>query len=336
MRIAIIGCGSIGRRHATNLHEMGGNELLLVDPAFSRAQALAQELNAKAFCAFEDAYPEAPELAMICSPTRLHLEAAWQAIEIGCDVFVEKPLSDSMTGVSELVDAAERRGCVLFAGYNFRFDPIVVQAREWAKEGKAGHITSARFHFGSYLPCRHAEEDYRKGYGARRDLGGGVILDAVHEFDLAIWFFGMPRAIYAHGGSYSNLEIDVEDTAEIVMSYEGSVVSIHLDYLQMPAQRRLEFIGTKGSIRADLFERTVEYFDGVAQAWQRSECESNLDASYKSEMRHVMECVERRTRPMVDGRTAMQSLLLADKAKRSIGSGLAVSVDACVREMCAR
>lgn len=335
MKIAIIGCGSIGRRHATNLHEMGGNELLLVDPAFSRAQELGRELNAKAFRAFDDAYPEAPELAVICSPTSLHLEAAWLAIEIGCDVFIEKPVSDSMTGVRELVDAAERRGCILFAGYNFRFDSIFIQAREWAKEGKAGRIASARFHFGSYLPCRHAGEDYRQGYGARRDLGGGVILDAVHEFDLAVWFFGMPQAIYARGGKYSDMEINVEDTAEIVMSYEEAVVSIHLDYLQRPAQRRLEVIGTKGSIRADLFARTVEYFDGVAQAWQRSECESNLEASYKSEMRHVIECVERRTRPLVDGGVAAQSLLLADKAKESMKSGIAVPVDVRTREMCA-
>ncbi len=336
MKIAIVGCGSIGRRHARNLREIGGHELLLVDSNRERAETLARELGGRSVQASEDAYAEAPELAVICSPTSLHLEVAWEAIERGCDVFIEKPLSDSMIGVRELIDAAERRNRLLIVGYNFRFDRVVRQAREWVNEGKAGRITSARFHFGSYLPWRHADEDYRSGYGARRELGGGVILDAVHEFDMAIWFFGMPDAIYAQGGRYTDLEIDVEDTAEIVMSYADKVVSIHLDYVQRPAERRCEVIGTRGRIRADVFARTAEYFDGERREWRQADDMGTLDESYKSEMQHVIDCIEGRARPIVDGNIAAQSQLLVEKAKESMRSGLAVPVSLHIQEACAR
>jgi predicted dehydrogenase len=335
MKIVIIGCGSIGRRHARNLHEIGGHELLLVDSDPERAEALVRELGGRSFRASEDAYAETPALAVICSPTSFHLEMAWEAIESGCHVFVEKPLSDSMIGMRELIDAAERRRRVLVIGYNFRFDRVVRQAREWVNEGKAGRITSARFHFGSYLPWRHADEDYRCGYGARRELGGGVILDAVHEFDMAIWFFGMPDAVYAHGGKFSDLQIDVEDTAGIVMSYADKVVSIHLDYVQRPAERRFEVIGTRGRVRADVFARTAEYFDGKRRVWRQADEMGTLDESYKSEIQRVIDCVEGRARAIVDGHIAAQSQLLAEKAKESIRSGLAVPVNARVQEVCA-
>lgn len=335
MKIVIIGCGSIGRRHARNLSEIGGHELLLVDSEPKRAEALARELSVESLRAPEDAYAKEPELAVICSPTSLHLEMVWEAIEKGCDVFVEKPLSDSTIGLRELVHAAERRSRVLAVGHNFRFDRVVSQAREWANGRRAGRVTSARFHFGSYLPSRHGDEDYRQGYGARRGLGGGVILDAVHEFDMAIWFFGMPDAVYAHGGRYSDLEIDVEDTVEIVMSYEDKAVSIHLDYVQRPAERRFEVIGTQGSIRADVFARKAEYFDSEVREWRQADAIGTLDESYKSEMRHVIDCVEGRARPIVNGNIAAQSQLLAEKAKESMRSGLAIPVNVHVQEACA-
>lgn len=336
MKIAIIGCGSIGQRHARNLHEAGAHELLLVDSMGARAETLARELEAENFQSSDEVYAKVPDLALICSPTSFHLEMAWEAIERGCHVFVEKPLSDSMIGVQQLIDAVERRRRILLVGYNFRFDPVVKQAYEWLNQGRVGQITSARFHFGSYLPWRHPAEDYRRGYGARRALGGGVILDAIHELDLAIWFFGVPDAVYARGGKYSKLEIDVEDTVEILMSYVDKVVSIHLDYVQRPAQRWLEIIGTGGRIKADVFARTPECFDGGAGNWRQANVAGDIDESYKSEMRHLIECVEGRTKPMVDGRIAAQSLLLADKVKKSMNSALAVPVNGCMQEVCAQ
>jgi predicted dehydrogenase len=328
VKILIAGCGSIGRRHARNLRDLGHSDLLLVDPDAERADALAHELHARGFGIAELAYREGPQIALICAPTSLHLELAWEALASECHLFVEKPLADSMDGVQELVEAAEARKRILLVGYNFRFDSVMQQVHGWIGEGKIGRVTSARFHFGSYLPWRHPWEDYRSGYGARRELGGGVILDAVHELDLVAWLFGPPQGIYSAGGKYSDLEIDTEDTAEIMMAYPSKVVSVHLNYVQRPAQRWCEIVGTRGKIEADVFARRASYFDGESGVWEQRDGMGTLDDSYKAEMGHLLDCIGGEAKPAVDGRIAMQSLLLAEQAKASMRSGRPVSLGA--------
>jgi predicted dehydrogenase len=335
VKIVIVGCGSIGRRHARNLRDLGASDLLLVDPNKERADTLADELNARSFGVTQHAYDEDPEVALICAPTSLHLELAWQALRKNCHLFVEKPLSDSMEGVNGLIDAVELQRRVLLVGYNFRFDPVVRQVQQWISEEKIGCIISARFHFGSYLPWRHPWEDYRRGYGARRELGGGVILDAVHELDLVAWLFARPEKIYCAGGKYSDLEIDAEDMAEIVMSYADKVVSVHVDYVQRPPERWWDIIGTCGRIQADVFARNTRYFDGDRRIWEQGEALGTLEESYKAEMKHLLDCVEGRAKPVVDGKIAAQSLLLAEKAKASMRCGQPVSLRTAAIGTCA-
>lgn len=335
MKVLILGCGSIGQRHARNLHELGIHDLSLVDPDKERAEAVAQKLEARNFTSAERAYDEKPDAVLICAPTSMHLTLAWEALQRNCHIFMEKPLSHSVQGVSEFIEAVEMRRCILLVGYNFRFDPLLNQVERWISEGRIGHVTSARFHFGSYLPGRHPWEDYRSGYGARRELGGGVLLDAVHELDMAVWLFGMPDTVYCAGGKFSDLEVDVEDTAEIVMSYSHKVVSVHLDYVQRPAERWCEIVGTCGRIQADVFARSARYFDDESGSWKHPEGMSSLEESYKAEMRHLIDCVEGRAKPVVDGRIAAQSLLLADEARASMKTRAPVWLSGALAKTCA-
>lgn len=304
-----------------NLCRLGASDLLLLDVASERAEKLANELGSRHVNSLDEAFREKPDAAIICTPTSLHLDFAIEALRHGCDLFVEKPLSDSMDGVEELIEEAKRRSKILMAGYNFRFDPLVRRLRTALGEKRIGRVTSARFHCGSYLPWRHPWEDYRAGYGARRELGGGVILDAVHELDLALWFLGRPETVYCCGGKLSELEIDVEDCAEIMLIYSHGVVSIHLDYIQQPAARTCEFIGTHGQIKADLYGREMHLFDGISRSWESRKGIGALEDMYALEMRSFLDCIENQTAPEVDGTTAAESLLLAEAAKESMRSG---------------
>lgn len=325
MKILVIGCGSIGRRHAQNLRELGVDDLVLYDPDRGRSKSVARELRVRWACTLDNGYQEQPDAVLICAPTSLHLELATKALERDCHLFIEKPISHSMAGVDEFLEEVENRNRVLLVGYNFRFDPLVQTVRERVVAGGIGGIVSARLHFGSHLPSRHPWEDYRAGYGARKNLGGGVILDAIHELDLALWMFGEPETIYCAGGKYSDLEIDVEDVAEILLCYSGKIVSIHLDSVQRPAERSCEIIGTRGQIRADLFARTLRYFNGETGAWQSGGGYCALDEIYKHEMRHFLDCLCGRATPAVDGKTAVQSLEFAEDVRKSMERNLPVS-----------
>jgi predicted dehydrogenase len=225
-----------------------------------------------------------------------------------------------------LLIQAESQQRVFLVGLNLRFDPLLQQLEAWLEEQRIGQVASARFHFGSYLPWRHPWEDYRVGYGARSELGGGVILDAIHEIDLSLWLFGMPTWVYCVAGTFSDLEIDVEDIAELVLSYSRHVVSIHLDYVQRPPQRWCEILGTKGQIQGDLVSRTLRLYSENRQ-WDTYEPPCSADEVYILEMQHFLDCIAGNARPAVNGYVASRSLMAAVAAKESAESGLPVPPD---------
>ncbi|MBV9156748.1 MAG: Gfo/Idh/MocA family oxidoreductase [Acidobacteriaceae bacterium] len=191
-------------------------------------------------------------------------------------------------------------------------------------------MLSASLSFGSYLPWRHPWEDYRVGYGARRELGGGVILDAIHEMDYAQWLFGSPSSLYCISGKYSDLEIDVEDLAEILLAYPDKLVSIHLDYIAQPAHRTCTILGTWGQLRVDLVERRLRHFDGETREWSTIPVDGSISESYEAEMRHFLDCIEGSAKPEVDAECARQSLEIAEAARRSMLLGSPVTVESMV------
>lgn len=327
MRYLVIGCGSIGRRHIQNLRSLGLKDILAYDPDSSRLEPMATELNVRPCASLERAYQQTPDAVLICAPTSLHLPLAREALDHGCHIFLEKPLSHTLDGVEEFITRVTSGQRVFLVGYNLRCDPLAQRVHQWLEDSKVGQVVSARLHFGSYLPLRHPWEDYRLGYGARADLGGGVILDASHELDYALWLFGVPTQVYCVAGKFSNLEIDVDDSAEILLSYPRQVVSIHLDYLQRPYNRWCEIIGTEGQIQVDLASRVAQLYDGATSQWEVSEAECSADQVYVLELQHFLDCIHGRAYPAADARVAAQSLLLASLAKESSRSGLPVPVD---------
>jgi predicted dehydrogenase len=188
-----------------------------------------------------------------------------------------------------------------------------------------------RVSVGEYLPHWHPYEDYRESYAARADLGGGVVLTQIHELDYLHWLFGAPKKVFAIGGHWSHLELDVEDTASILM--EGSYhdrplpVHIHQDYLQSPASRQCEVIGDRGKAVLDLvaLSVTVKAYGGDASV-VHSFAGFDRNQLFLDQIRHFLECVEKRTRPIVDLREGAQSLRVALAAKESIITGKMVAL----------
>lgn len=317
-RFLVLGCGSIGRRHIRNLRHLGADDVLAFDPEEGRLAAVRQEYGVQPCASLEEAYGRHPHAAVICAPTSLHLPLAREALTHGCHIFLEKPLSHTLEGVDELLAEAAQRQRVLLVGHNLRFDPLLQQLRTWLHDRRIGRVVSARLHFGSYLPWRHPDEDYRAGYGARRELGGGVVLDAIHELDSALWLFGRPQAIFCVAGKFSDLDIDVEDTAELLMRYgEGYVVSIHLDYVQRPHQRWYEVVGTRGYMRWDAVAALLRLFDGDRGEWTEISGDADTNAPYLSEMVHFLNCLNGAEVPLVSPGDAREALALAMTALRS-------------------
>jgi predicted dehydrogenase len=344
MKVLMIGLGGIGQRHTRNLRTLYGDTVEIsayrvrrqthvVTPKMEADanRSVETEYSISAFPSLEAALAHKPDVAFVCNPSSLHIPVALACVRSGCDLFIEKPLSDSLQGTAELVRAAEEHKAVVMVGYQLRFHPCLRKLAEVIRSGKLGNLLAVRATIGEYLPNWHPYEDYRQMYASRTDLGGGVILSQIHEFDYLYSLFGIPARVYALGGRWSDLEIDVEDTASTLMecSIEGRPIPVHLhqDYLQSPPSRSCEVIGDRGRAIMDLHALAVTVFtrgNPTPDVHRYEGFERNQ--LFLDQVKHYMECVQLRTRPIVDVRDGLQSLRMAIAAKRSIATGQPVDL----------
>jgi predicted dehydrogenase len=234
--------------------------------------------------------------------------------------------------VDELINLVENRSLVAAVGYQMRFHPCLQRLHALVLEKKVGRILSVRADVGEYLPGWHTYEDYRQGYAARQDLGGGVILSQIHEFDYLYWLFGMPRRLFALGGHLSNLEVDVEDTADIlmecVMNGHTIPISSHQDFLQNPPKRSCEIVGDAGKILVDIRALTVQVFDGQGNSVETSSYQDfQRNQLFLDELNCFLDGMQGRQVPLVNLRDGAQSLRMALAAKESLATGKVVEYE---------
>jgi len=233
MKLLVIGCGSIGERHIRNLKALSVGDIIANDISVNRLVEIEKAYGIKTYIDIEEALAQKPDAVLIATPTSSHLPQALVASKRGCHLFIEKPLSHTLDGVDELIEIVAQKKLVALISCNMRFHHSILLMKELLDRGSIGKVISARLQSGFYLPDWHPDEDYRESYSANKHLGGGVILDGIHEIDYIRWFLGEIRQVFCFAGKFSNLEIDTEDIAEILLKFEtGAIAEIHLDYIQ--------------------------------------------------------------------------------------------------------
>lgn len=314
----VVGCGSIGRRHARNLAESGVGQILLFDVDPQRAREAADESGGLPVARLDAALGERTGVAFVCSPPARHVENVTAALDAGWDVFVEKPVAPSADEAVALADLAEARNAVTLVGFNFRFEPGLIAVRHLLQTGDLGRPLAARGIVGQYLPDWHPWEDYRQGYSARRDLGGGVLLDNSHEIDIALWLFGDPERVWSQGGTVSGLEIDTEDVVQLSLAFaSGPLMQLQLDYVQRAPRRELEIACESGSIRWRYDERRLDVFTNGE--WTTEPLRADHNLTYLDELRHLLDAVATRERTRCDLREGARSLQVVEMAKQTAG-----------------
>lgn len=323
LTVAVLGQGSIGRRHASLLREIGCR-VVAFDPS---PEAVYQDGAEPA--ASEDEALGAAHAAVIASPTSEHVPQADRALSHGCHLLVEKPLARDDTGVADLLREARRSGRLLAVAMNLRFHPGPVAVREAVVSGRIGRPLTGRFTFGSYLPDWRPGTDYRRSYSARSELGGGVLLDVIHELDYAGWILGPPVEASGWITRVSDLEIDVEDVALAHVRYEsGAVASFDLDYLDRSYRRGCRIVGSSGSVEWDQAGGTVALLGPEGHA-ERIDVGRDFAATYREQAVAWVEAVQRGdpeladTR-LVDGAWAAGTLRLAGAIRSSAETGRVV------------
>ncbi len=326
MRALVVGGGSIGARHLYNLGILGVGPLALVEPDQQRRAALRQEMRFdEGFSRLDQALDWQPDFAIIASPTHLHVEQALEIARKGGHLFIEKPLSHTSEKLKELVEEIEHRGLISLVGCNMRFHPGPAKIKELIEQGAVGKPLFARVHVGYYLPEWRAWQDYRKSYSANASMGGGCILDSIHDIDLTRWYIGEVEEVFCVAQRLSSLEIDVEDVAALICKHAGGALSvIHLDYLQPTYERGCQIVGEQGSISWDQNERTVRWFDVDRDSWKTfaQPKDWQVNQMYVDELQHFLSCVHTSTPtmlPVSDAIEGVMRLVFAAKASADCG-----------------
>ena len=322
MKGLVVGFGSIGRRHVKNLLAYSDMKVIICTKN-NKAKKLGNKC--KVYQSLDKCLDEEPDFAIIANVTSSHVKTALKVSRRGIDLLIEKPLSNSLNGINQLSNIIIRKKLVSLIGCNLRFHKCIKKIRELLHENKIGKVISVQAEYGSYLPDWHPYEDYRKGYSAKKELGGGVVFTNIHEIDYLYWFFGKPKGVFSMGGKFSNLEISVNDLALIIMHFKNGVFAqVHLDHFQRPSFRGCKIIGTKGTIDWNSNTNSIQLYDIKNKRWltKMSLKKYDWNSMYVEELAHFIDCVKKRNKtlnPLSEGietlKVALAIMKSSDKKK---------------------
>jgi len=317
MKLLVIGCGSIGQRHISNLIDLNGNIVTACDIDNKKLHYVTGKYNIRTYTDINKALKETFDAVLICTPPSTHIELAEKVVKHNIPVFIEKPISNDF-GVRELKRITEKKNLIVMVGYNLRFNREINLIKETLDKKEIGKVLSVKAEFGYYLPDWHPNEDYTKSYSARSELGGGILLDASHEFDYLSWFFGDVKEVFCYAGTYSKLRVDVEDTADILLKFKSGLIgSVHLDFTQRTYTRTCKIIGEKGTINWDCIRNKVNIYVSKDNYTREFVGENDINESYVDEIKHFIHCVKTGEKPISNLGTAIKTLDIALFCKMS-------------------
>lgn len=322
-RTLVVGCGSIGRRHAKNLRSLGLQHLAFCDTSCDSLQRCREESEGEFFEDYGQALQQfRPDIVLVCTPPVYHVEKALAALHAGAHVFIEKPLSHESSGIQSLITEARHSNLSVQVGYNLRFHPGLQILKELIDGGNIGRVLWLNAEAGQYLPDWRPSQNYRESYSARQELGGGIILDGSHELDYICWLLGRPTEVFCRAERLSNLEVNVEDSAWIYLTFQDQRrVALHLDFVQRAYARTCKVVGENGTALWDFTALEVKWFSAAEGAWKSIPYQFEANDMYMEEMVHFLESIDKGTGPMVDLEQGRDVIRLVEAAKKSSKEG---------------
>ena len=258
--IGIIGLGSIGLRHVNELIALGVKKIYAL-----RTNKGSKEVSRNISRYIKNVNNESDFLDLnidgyiISNPTSLHIEAINLVSKKNKPLFIEKPLCENFSDINRLNNISSD---LVQIGFCLRFHNLFTTVKNILKENTIGEVFHSRINVGQYLPSWHPYTDYRSEYFSKSELGGGALRTLSHEIDLSLFFFGEPSSIFTRSVKTSNLEINVDDYALLLLGFENKHISrIELDFLAKKKERKGVIYGTKGDLHYNFFDNIIIIYD---------------------------------------------------------------------------
>jgi len=323
LRVGVVGLGNMGKNHVRNYAQIHGASLVAVcDVSHDLATSFASEYHCQGFTSLEEMVATCPLDALsITVPTVHHYSVASFLIQKGLHVLVEKPIADTVSHATSLVNLAEQHRVVLMVGHIERFNPAVQKLKSIITEGTLGKITS--------LIAK------RVGAFPAQIKDANVIIDlAVHDIHIFSYLLDQqPSDVYGKAGSA--LAQGREDYAELFLSYGDQHGLIQVNWITPIRIRNLAVTGTKGYIELNyMTQELVLYESNYSQDFDtfgdyiikfglpnRQEIRLEKREPLQEELLHFLTCIRTKTTPVVSGENGIRALETALQVMKKMGFG---------------
>tara|TARA_R110002012_G_scaffold209009_1_gene379348 strand:- start:3905 stop:4723 length:819 start_codon:yes stop_codon:yes gene_type:complete len=259
MKAIIIGGGSIGQRHSNNLKKLGVTTRIVdIDEIDNIDKILTEGFN----------------IGLVCSPNIKHLKHCLKLAEHNIPIFCEKPFYSSNKGIDKLLSIIKEKNLITMVGCNLRFTPEVKKI-----DSKSKYIS---VYFGYNLKKWRPKSNHLESYSANKHLGGGVLLDVIHELDYLYYKFGKIKNISYIKNKLTNITNDTEDLVTGRVEFEnGSIADFNLNYLTDEYYRYYDELKDDTLYRTHfeidnlMYEDEIKYF--LQQVKSNKPCMNNFE-----------------------------------------------------------
>ncbi len=306
-KIAIIGLGSIGRRHLNNIVDVLNEKNISYTIDLIRS-GKGQELDRETVQKINQVYyshddiPNDYDVMFITNPTHLHFETIQQYAGNTKHMFIEKPIFDRTDIAMDMLALKEE--AVYYVACPLRYTDIIQYIK---KNIDLQRVYCARVICSSYLPGWRPDQDYRNTYSAHKEQGGGVSIDLIHEWDYLCYLFGYPTQVFNIKGKYSDLEIDSHDLSLYLAEYPGMAVEVHLDYFGRQTMREIQLFTPKDTVVGDFIASEIRYLKS-REVFSFKEGRNDFQ---RKEIAHFFEIIEGKALNDNDLITALNTLRIA-------------------------
>ena len=325
LRLAVIGAGLIGRKHAELIAADSACSLVGVCDIDPGRRQVAEELSVPFYQDAEELLErERPQGTILSTPNGDHVSVAEACARHSVHVLIEKPIADSTEAAHRIVEVADDSGIHVLVGHHRRHSPFVQKARAVVQDGTLGRLVAVSMMWALLKPPEYFDLEWRR----KRPGGGPALINLIHELDILRFICGEVRQVYAQSSSAVR-DLDVEDSLTISISLESGAVASVLASDATPSPWSYEatthenthyfhtdencyhFLGTLGSLSFPRME-LWRYADADRSGWQHPMNKSRTAVAradpLTAQLEHFCRVVRGQEPPMVDGRDATRSL----------------------------
>lgn len=314
--LAVVGMGSIAKRHLANLRHLHPAARIYAVSASGNNTTLPE--NADAVVSLDDLIALAPDYVVLASPAPFHADIAQKLLAHDIAVLIEKPLAhDAQTCLALQSFYAQQPRKAVAVGYCLRFLPSALVVKDYLEQGLLGLVYNVYANVGQYLPGWRADKSYKDSVSASKALGGGALLELSHELDYLHWLLGDLTLQHSWLRTTDELGLDVEDIANLILlSEKNTYVSVHMDFIQKSTQRNCEFIGQHGRLVWDLLANTVTLYHATGKETLYAEPGYNKNGMYLAMLTAFENMQQDRVSQLATLASATKVVKLIDDAKQ--------------------